>query len=67
MRDPARIDEVLAAIHELWMQYPDLRLGQLIVNAVGPAEPCAEVYSIEDTKLLRKLATLKERLRRPPT
>ena len=64
MRDPVRIDEVLAAIRELWIQYPDLRLGQLIVNAIGPTEPCPEVYSIEDAKLLRRLAMLADKLRR---
>ncbi|QEH38753.1 hypothetical protein OJF2_73590 [Aquisphaera giovannonii] len=61
MRDPARIDQVLAVVREVWMRDPDLRLGQLIVNAVQPREPCPEVYSIEDTTLLRKLSSLARR------
>lgn len=30
MRDPKRIDRILAKIEKIWKQYPDLRLGQLI-------------------------------------
>jgi len=33
MRDVKRIPEVLAAIGELWMANPDLRLGQIMSNA----------------------------------
>jgi hypothetical protein len=61
MRDPARIDQVLAVVREVWQRYPDLRLGQLIVNAVQPEEPCSQVYSVEDTTLVRKLESLAER------
>ena len=57
MRDPARIDQVLSAIRELWMEYPDLRLGQLLLNAVRASDPNVELYAVEDTALLRKLAT----------
>ena len=32
MRDPNRIDKVLAAVGDVWKQYPDLRLGQLLAN-----------------------------------
>lgn len=55
MRDPARIDRVLAQIAVLWHRYPDLRLGQLLVNA----EPRFDVlpFYIEDTDLEAALAT----------
>ena len=33
MRDPKRIPEMLQALGEVWMKYPDLRLGQLVDNA----------------------------------
>ena len=59
MRDPRRIDEVLLAIGEIWEKDPDLRLGQLIINAVRPAKPCPEVFSIEDrddTRSMRQKA-----------
>ena len=61
MRDPARIDRMLELLREVWTRSPDLRLGQLIVNAVRPQEPCPEVFSIEDTVLARRLErTLKD-------
>jgi hypothetical protein len=63
-RDPARIDQVLAALREVWAEFPDMRLGQLMVNAVGPAEPCPEVFSAEDTILVRRLEVLAQRLRK---
>lgn len=62
MRDPKRIESVLDQIREIWEQVPDWRLGQLIVNAVKPGEPCPEVFYIEDTKLEHKLAELKEQI-----
>lgn len=65
MRDPARIDQVLAVVRKVWQQYPDMRLGQLLVNAVGPSEPCSKIYCVEDTALARKLETLAKQLRRP--
>ena len=34
-RDPARIDRMLAQLREIWIQVPDWRLGQLILNATG--------------------------------
>lgn len=55
MRDPQRIDEVLLAIRTAWQLDPDLRLGQLIVNAVRPTSPCPEVFYIEDEKLVKGL------------
>ena len=58
MRDPARIDPMLELVRQVWMRSPDLRLGQLIVNAVRPGEPCPEVYAIEGTVLARRLETM---------
>ena len=46
---------MLELLRQVWMRSPDLRLGQLIVNAVRPGEPCPEVFSIEDTLLARRL------------
>lgn len=49
MRDPERIDKVLAAVGNVWKQYPDLRLGQLLCNVlVDPA-----LYYIEDDRLVK--------------
>lgn len=48
MRDKNRIESVLNEIKDIWKQYPDLRLGQLILNVVR--DPAA--YYIEDEQLI---------------
>ena len=60
MRDPARIDDVLAAVRAAWAESPDLRLGQLIVNAVRPTNPCPEVFYTEDDALVQGLRSFRE-------
>jgi hypothetical protein len=62
-RDPGRIDQVLAAVRKVWAEFPDMRLGQLLVNAVRPTESCPEVFGVEDTVLVRRLEALAKRLR----
>jgi uncharacterized protein YihD (DUF1040 family) len=64
MRDPARIDQVLSVIREIWIEDPDLRLGQLLMNAARLSDPEADLFCIEDTVLVRKLETLAKRTRR---
>ncbi|MBV8068282.1 MAG: hypothetical protein JO270_00155 [Acidobacteriaceae bacterium] len=32
MRDPNRIPRILTLLRDYWTRYPDLRLGQIIVN-----------------------------------
>ena len=49
MRDPNRIDRILATLRTEWVMSPDLRLGQLIVNAIRPSRPCPQVFFTEDT------------------
>jgi hypothetical protein len=44
-RSAARIPEILAALGELWLANPDLRLGQIIGNA-------AITFYTEDDKAL---------------
>lgn len=34
MRDIYRIDEITDALNELWHEFPDMRLGQLIENFI---------------------------------
>ena len=63
MRDARRIDDVLLAIAEVWALDPDLRLGQLLVNAVRPAEPCPELFGIEDRDLVRRVRAEGRRIR----
>lgn len=66
MRDPERIDEVLALIRQVWLQNPDLRLGQIIVTAVRPRDPCPEIFAVEDGVLRRGLTRLLESLHQRP-
>ena len=51
MRDINRIDEILDELKQIWKEYPDLRLGQLLLNAV----PESYLYYIEDDKLIECL------------
>ena len=50
MRDPDRIPIILNQIEMLWEKYPDLRLGQLIMNAVA-----YDLYNTEDDHLVDRL------------
>lgn len=50
MRDPKRIPVILEAIRVVWQANPDLRLTQLIVNALD-ARP-NDIFYVEDDVLL---------------
>src|SRR5262249_35830697 len=63
VRDPRPIDDVLLAIAEVWARAPDLRLGQLLVNAIRPGEPCPELSGIEDAELVRRVQAEGRRMR----
>jgi hypothetical protein len=55
MRDPARIPQILKALEEVWRSDPDLRFGQLVVNATnfsGRRVVCPEIFYAEDDALL---------------
>ena len=51
MRDKYRIDAILNQVQEIWKNYPDLRLGQLLLNVARDPE----LYYIEDEELIKKL------------
>lgn len=51
MRDINRIDLILDRLKTLWKKYPDLRLGQLILNVLQ--DPV--LYYIEDEELIETL------------
>jgi hypothetical protein len=57
-----RIDPMLAALRTVWQRHPELRLGQIIVNAASlGATPDAPVFYVNDEKMtagLEKLAEL---------
>ena len=52
-RDPARIDAMLKALRGYWTANPDLRLGQIVVNAtVGGL---SDTFYAEDESILKWL------------
>ena len=54
-RDPARINGVVNKLREVWIQYPEFRLAQLVFNVSGATQPCPEIFYLEDDALLRGL------------
>lgn len=64
MRDPDRIQPILKLVEELWTQNPDLRLGQLLVNAIRPSQPAPQIFHAEDDKLLDGLRDLAKKSRK---
>ncbi len=48
MRDPARIDRMLELVKKIWHDAPDLRLTQIIMNALRMN---SDPYYVEDDKL----------------
>jgi hypothetical protein len=63
-RDPARSDRTLAALRKLWLQVPEWRLGQIIVNATDLSEKCPELYLMSDEQLEKLIMSLSSGLRR---
>ena len=57
-RDSNRIKEVLDQLHQLWLQYPNLRLCQLLyfIN-----DKDNDLFYIEDEELLRRIKIKRDR------
>ena len=55
MRDPARIQKILAQIERIWVAHPDMRLGQLLVNFTETNKFEEAPFFYEDDKLLADL------------
>jgi hypothetical protein len=68
VRDPKRIDKVLADVRLIWEHYPDWRLGQLISNALPAIRtypdgaPPRDLFYVEDDELAAGLDGLIDRL-----
>jgi uncharacterized protein YihD (DUF1040 family) len=45
MRDPERINKIIALLRDAWHTSPDQRLGQLIMNLAHPNN----MWNLEDT------------------
>ncbi len=57
MREFERIDRITNLINKVWKKYPELRLGQLITNAVRGLD----IFYIEDEILEEKLKAFDEK------
>ena len=57
MRDPNRIEPMLQLIREVWYTAPDLRLTQLIMNALKLNQ---DPYYVEDERLKKALEEYKK-------
>lgn len=60
MRDPKRIPKILNELKGIWSSFPDLRLGQLIINAAGMWDMSTmdaerKLYYMEDEQLIKLL------------
>ena len=49
---------LLENITNVQAKYPELRLGQLLINALNIQKPCPELFHIEDNVLAEKLSQL---------
>ena len=54
-RDPKRIKRILNIIQRIWLTYPDLRLSQLLINAVGTQQLGHHVEDDELEELLLEM------------
>ena len=59
MRDPARIDRILALLREVWIGAPDQRIGQLINNAhsMSGLSSGVPMFHVEDDVIEDGLST----------
>ena len=60
MRDPKRIPEILNELKGIWSSFPDLRLGQLIINAAGMWNMSAmdaerKLFYMEDEEFIKTI------------
>ena len=57
-KEPHLQEDVILAIREAWAQHPEYRLTPLLVNAIDSREPFPEVFSTEDSELIKPLQKL---------
>jgi len=58
MRDPNRIPIILSKLEQIWKENPDMRLGQLIVNAARPETANSSIFHIEDEEMLQGISAI---------
>lgn len=65
MRDPKRITNILKSLESAWEDNYDLRLGQLIENALSRSKSKTSLLLVEDDILLQGIETFIDKC--PPT
>ena len=50
MRDPKRIDRMIQQLASAWHAFPDMRLGQLVLN-ITRAETTSDFWNLEDDEI----------------
>jgi hypothetical protein len=67
MRDPARINRIVAKLVSAWKLSPDQRLGQLVMNAVayGTNHRVDDIFNVEDEVTERGLDLMLCDLKQP--
>lgn len=53
---PEQKRAVIERIYFAWLDHPELRLGQLIINSIHPGLRCPDVFYIEDETLAASVA-----------
>jgi len=48
--------QLLKSITSVLVKYPELRLGQLLINALNLQKPCPELFYVQDNVLAEKLS-----------
>lgn len=61
MRNPDRIQRILNKIEALWVNEPDIRLGQMLVN-FAPPRLHNDIFYFEDGELEKELDNEIERI-----
>lgn len=56
MRDPNRIDEIIERLTKVWKKHPNMRLGQMIMNAEFYAK--VSLFFVEDENLVESVEEL---------
>lgn len=62
-RPQRRIYSILHTIQDIWEKNPDLRLGQILVNAEYLSETSSSLFYVEDDKLHEGLVKFKDSLK----
>lgn len=61
MRDPQRIRPFLVVLEQVWMQNPDMRFGQLVMNLSRVPGGFADTWNWEDDEWLLRIANYLEK------